>query len=84
MFTHDTARPEQHLDGSVFADPQIHTHAVMLNLALRESDGTIGGIDTRLGPSKLMAGAVSTLISLMSSVCSASKSRRSAATACSK
>lgn len=58
LFTHDTARPEQHLDGSVFADPQIHTHAVMLNLALRESDGTIGGIDTRLGPSKLMAGAV--------------------------
>lgn len=58
LFTHDTARVEQHLDGSVFADPQIHTHAVMLNLALRQSDGTVGGIDTRLGPSKLMAGAV--------------------------
>ena len=58
LFTHDTARPEQHLDGSVFADPQIHTHAVLLNLALRQSDGTVGGIDTRLGPLKLMAGAV--------------------------
>ncbi len=57
LFTHDTARPEQHLDGSVFADPQIHSHAVVFNLAIRP-DGTIGGIDTRLGPFKLMAGAV--------------------------
>lgn len=58
VFTHDSARPEQHLDGSVFADPQLHSHAVAFNLALRGSDGTVGGIDTRLGPFKLMTGAV--------------------------
>lgn len=58
LFTHDSARPAQHLDGSIFADPQCHTHAVCFNLALRQSDGTIGGIDTRLGPFKLMTGGV--------------------------
>ncbi|MGJ4931565.1 MobF family relaxase [Bradyrhizobium sp. HKCCYLS2038] len=58
LFTHDSARPAQHLDGSIFADPQCHTHAVCFNLALRQSDGTVGGIDTRLGPFKLMTGGV--------------------------
>ena len=57
MFTHDTARPAEHADGAVFADPQIHTHAVLLNLCRRD-DGTVGGIDTRLGLWKLTAGAV--------------------------
>ncbi len=57
LFTHDTARPEQHFDGSVFADPQVHSHAVVFNLAIRP-DGTIGGIDTRLGPLKLCLGGI--------------------------
>ncbi len=57
LFTHDTARPETHLDGAVFADVQIHTHAVLLNLCQRE-DGTVGGIDTRLGHWKLTVGSV--------------------------
>jgi len=58
LFAHDTARAAQHLDGSIFADPQIHTHAVIFNLAVRPSDGTIGGIDTRLGPHKLCVGGI--------------------------
>ena len=57
LFTHDTARPSLHEDGSVFADPQIHTHAVLLNLCAR-SDGTFGGIDTRIGLWKMCAGSV--------------------------
>lgn len=57
LFTHDTARPEEHADGAVFASPQIHTHAVILNIC-RRADGTVGGIDTRLGPQKLLAGAL--------------------------
>lgn len=57
LFTHDTARPSLHDDGSVFADPQIHTHAVLLNLCPR-SDGTFGGIDTRIGNWKMCAGSV--------------------------
>lgn len=57
LFTHDTARPERHLDDAIFADPQIHTHAVLLNLCVR-CDRTIGTIDTRLGPWKLTAGAI--------------------------
>jgi conjugative relaxase-like TrwC/TraI family protein len=57
LFTHDTARPSQHDDGSVFADVQIHTHAVILNLCPR-SDGTFGGIDTRIGHWKMCAGSV--------------------------
>jgi conjugative relaxase-like TrwC/TraI family protein len=57
LFAHDSARSEGHLDGSVFADPQIHTHAVCYNLAVR-ADGTIGGIDTRLGFFKLCVGGI--------------------------
>jgi conjugative relaxase-like TrwC/TraI family protein len=57
LFTHDTARPAPHLDGSVFSDPQIHTHSVVLNLALRD-DSTIGCIDTRLGQIKTCLGAL--------------------------
>ena len=57
LFTHDTARPSLHDDGSIFADPQIHTHAVLLNLCLR-GDGTFGGIDTRIGLWKMCAGSV--------------------------
>jgi conjugative relaxase-like TrwC/TraI family protein len=57
LFTHDTARPSRHDDGFVFADPQIHTHAVLLNLCQRR-DGTFGGIDTRLGHWKMCAGSL--------------------------
>lgn len=57
LFTHDSARPAPHLDGSVFSDPQIHTHSVVLNLALRD-DSTIGCIDTRLGQIKTCLGAI--------------------------
>ncbi len=32
-FTHGDARPAEHEDGDVFSDPNLHTHAVILNLA---------------------------------------------------
>lgn len=57
LFTHDTARPAPHLDGSVFSDPQVHTHSVLFNLALRD-DSTIGCIDTRLGQVKTCLGSI--------------------------
>lgn len=57
LFTHDTARPSPHLDGSVFSDPQLHTHSVIFNLALRD-DSTVGGIDTRLGKIKTCLGSI--------------------------
>lgn len=46
-FRHNDARPALHSDGSTFADPNLHTHCVVLNLAKR-SDGTVGSIDGRL------------------------------------
>ncbi|MGY6709031.1 MAG: MobF family relaxase [Rhizobiaceae bacterium] len=56
-FQHGEARPAVHEDGSIFADPQLHTHAVILNLAQRE-DGTIGTLDgRRLFAWKMAAGA---------------------------
>lgn len=45
-FQHGEARPTVHSDGRTFADPQLHTHAVILNLA-RRADGTIGTLDGR-------------------------------------
>ncbi|MET4788777.1 conjugative relaxase-like TrwC/TraI family protein [Bradyrhizobium japonicum] len=57
LFTHDTARPAPHLDGSVFSDPQLHTHSVLFNLAMRD-DLTIGCIDTRLGQIKTCLGSI--------------------------
>lgn len=58
VFTHDSARPEVHEDGALFADPQIHSHAILLSLAERRSDGTVGTIDTRIGKFKMLAGSV--------------------------
>src|SRR5690606_2249109 len=56
-FMHGEARPAPHEDGSVFADPQLHTHTVILNLARRE-DGTVGALDgRRLFAWKMAAGA---------------------------
>jgi conjugative relaxase-like TrwC/TraI family protein len=56
-FQHGEARPTEHVDGRVFADPQLHSHAVILNLA-RRSDGTVGTLDgRRLFAWKMSAGA---------------------------
>lgn len=56
-FQHGEARPTEHDDGRVFADPQLHTHAVILNLAGR-ADGTVGTLDgRRLFAWKMAAGA---------------------------
>lgn len=57
-FQHGEARPTEHDDGRVFADPQLHTHAVILNLA-RRADGTVGTLDgRRLFAWKMAAGAI--------------------------
>ncbi len=56
-FQHGEARPTEHSDGRVFADPQLHTHAVILNLA-RRADGTVGTLDgRRLFAWKMASGA---------------------------
>ena len=57
-FQHGEARPVAHDDGRVFADPNLHTHAVILNCAVRE-DGTVGALDARhLFAYKMAAGSV--------------------------
>ncbi|MEQ8601625.1 MAG: MobF family relaxase [Devosia sp.] len=58
LFVHDDARPSVHADGSVFGDPDLHVHCVILNLALRK-DGTVGAIQSvLLRNAKMLAGAV--------------------------
>jgi conjugative relaxase-like TrwC/TraI family protein len=58
VFPHGEARPAEHIDGQVSGDPQLHTHAVVLNLAPRV-DGTVGTLDgRRLFAWKMAAGAV--------------------------
>lgn len=57
-FQHGESRPAQHADGSVFADPNLHTHCVIMNLATR-SDGTMGALHSKiLRDHKMTAGAV--------------------------
>lgn len=57
-FQHGESRPAEHDDGEIFGDPQLHTHAVVLNLAQR-SDGSVGTLDgRRLFSWKMAAGAV--------------------------
>lgn len=57
-YQHGEARPVAHDDGRVFADPNLHSHQVILNCALRE-DGTVGALDARhLFAYKMAAGAV--------------------------
>lgn len=57
-FRHGEARPIAHDDGRVFADPNLHTHEVILNCAVRK-DGTIGALDARhLFANKMATGAV--------------------------
>ncbi len=56
-FPHGEARPVAHDDGKIFADPNLHTHNVILNCAVR-ADGTIGALDGRhLFAHKMAAGA---------------------------
>ena len=43
-FQHGGARPETHADGTIFSDPNLHTHAVVLNLG-RKADGRFGALD---------------------------------------
>lgn len=45
-FQHGESRPVAHEDGSVFSDPNLHTHNVCYNFSVRE-DGTIGALDAR-------------------------------------
>jgi len=45
-FQHGEARPTERADGSVASDPQLHTHAVVFNIAERQ-DGTWGALDGR-------------------------------------
>lgn len=57
-FQHCESRPAQHADGRVFADPNLHTHCVIMNLATR-ADGTLGGLHSKiLRDHKMTAGAV--------------------------
>jgi len=56
-FLHGESRPAAHVDGRTFADPNIHTHCVSINLATRD-DGTIGGLHSKLQRDfKMAAGA---------------------------
>jgi conjugative relaxase-like TrwC/TraI family protein len=56
-FQHGESRPVEHEDGSVFADPNLHSHQILLNCAVRE-DGTIGALDARqLFAFKMAAGS---------------------------
>lgn len=56
-FPHFDSRPAEHADGRVFADPNLHTHLVILNLATR-TDGTVGALHSPiLRDWKMAAGA---------------------------
>lgn len=56
-FQHGESRPAKHFDGHTFADPNLHTHCVLLNLATR-ADGTVGALHSNLiRDFKMAAGA---------------------------
>lgn len=58
LFQHNDSRPAQHSDGRRFGDPNLHTHCVVANLAVR-SDGTVGALhSTVLRDWKMAAGAI--------------------------
>jgi len=58
LFQHGESRPAEHADGRLFGDPNLHTHAVVLNMATRD-DGTVGALhSTVLRDWKMAAGAV--------------------------
>lgn len=57
-FQHGESRKAQHSDGRVFADPNLHTHCVCLNIATRQSDHTVGGLHSKIiRDFKMAAGA---------------------------
>jgi hypothetical protein len=57
-FQHGESRKAQHSDGRVFADPNLHTHCVCLNIATRQSDRTVGGLHSKIiRDFKMAAGA---------------------------
>lgn len=57
-FRHGESRPTEHADGVIFADPNLHTHCVVLNLATR-GDGSVGALhSTVLRDWKMAAGAI--------------------------
>ncbi|MFC5423115.1 MobF family relaxase [Bosea eneae] len=57
LFQHGESRPAAHANGRVFGDPNLHTHATILNLATR-ADGTVGAIHSKvLRDWKMAAGA---------------------------
>ena len=57
-FQHGESRKAQHSDGRVFADPNLHTHCVCINIATRQSDDTVGGLHTKvIRDFKMAAGA---------------------------
>jgi conjugative relaxase-like TrwC/TraI family protein len=56
-FQHSESRSAAHADGRTFADPNLHTHCVCINLATR-GDGTVGGLHSKLQRDfKMAAGA---------------------------
>ncbi|MBV8701634.1 MAG: relaxase domain-containing protein, partial [Bradyrhizobium sp.] len=58
LFQHGESRPAEHADRRLFGDPNLHTHAVVLNMATR-ADGTVGALhSTVLRDWKMAAGAV--------------------------
>jgi conjugative relaxase-like TrwC/TraI family protein len=58
LFQHGEARPVERADGQLEADPQLHTHAVVMNLAQR-GDRSWGALDGRhFYHWKLAAGAL--------------------------
>jgi len=57
LFRHGESRPGEHADGFTFADPNLHTHCVILNLATR-SDKSVGALhSTVLRDWKMATGA---------------------------
>lgn len=58
LFQHGESRPSEHIDSRVFGDPNLHTHAVILNMATR-ADGTVGALHSKIiRDYKMTAGAI--------------------------
>ena len=57
-FQHGESRPSKHADGRIFADANLHTHCVCMNISIRQSDSTIGGLHSKvIRDWKMAAGA---------------------------
>ncbi|KQT12631.1 MULTISPECIES: MobF family relaxase [Bradyrhizobium] len=58
LFQHGESRPAKHADGRIFADANLHTHCVCMNISTRQSDGTVGGLHSKvIRDWKMAAGA---------------------------